>query len=224
MGLTWEISLDELKKILACDSQETYKQFKRFNDRLLKPTCKDIQEKTECRFMYEPIKKGRSVVAIRFTLESLRDRIEDVSEVTDIFETQVTVEHFLEDLDQSKECAEYLIPLKFFQFSNSQLEELQSMIENFPRNYFEDEEARLNYTKTLVARLKNQMEMGTKKIYSKFGYIKKLIQNDLDQSKGFAQNKSIEVVPQKITGWNNAGIIVHKYDMEKLEEELLQHE
>ena len=38
---------------------------------ILKKAKKELFEKTECRFSYEPIKRGRTVVAVRFTLESL---------------------------------------------------------------------------------------------------------------------------------------------------------
>lgn len=68
---SWEVDLDELKTILHCDNEETYKEFKRFNDRLLKRVQKEMHEKTECRYTYEPIKKGRTVFAVRFTLETL---------------------------------------------------------------------------------------------------------------------------------------------------------
>lgn len=68
---SWEVPLAELKKILNCDKEETYKQFKRFNDLILKKVQKEMHEKTECRYDYEPIKKGRSVVAVRFTVETL---------------------------------------------------------------------------------------------------------------------------------------------------------
>lgn len=68
---TWEVGLDELKTILHCDGEETYKEYKRFNDRLLKRVQKEMHEKTECRYTYEPIKRGRSVVAIRFEVETL---------------------------------------------------------------------------------------------------------------------------------------------------------
>ena len=68
---SWEVDLEELKSILACNTEETYKQFKRFNDLVLKKVHKEMHEKTECRYTYEPIKKGRSVVAIRFTVETL---------------------------------------------------------------------------------------------------------------------------------------------------------
>lgn len=68
---SWEISFDELKHLLACENEPTYQQFYRFNDRLLKRCHKELNEKTECHFSYEPIKKGRSVVAVRFAVETL---------------------------------------------------------------------------------------------------------------------------------------------------------
>lgn len=69
---SWEISLDELKKLLDCDTVETYKAFKDFNKQILKKTQKELSEKTECRYTYDPIKKGRAVVAVRFTVEPIR--------------------------------------------------------------------------------------------------------------------------------------------------------
>lgn len=68
---SWEVGLDELRAILHCDDEETYKAFKRFNDLILKKVQKEMHEKTECKYTYEPIKKGRSVVAVRFTVETL---------------------------------------------------------------------------------------------------------------------------------------------------------
>ena len=68
---TWEIGVNELRHILCCDDDETYKEFKRFNDRLLKRCYKELHEKTECRFTYNPVKCGRTVRAIRFTVETL---------------------------------------------------------------------------------------------------------------------------------------------------------
>ncbi|MFI3255681.1 MAG: replication initiation protein, partial [Eubacteriales bacterium] len=64
---SWEVSIDELKLILDCQDTATYNQFKDFNKLLLKRCQKELHEKTECVFVYEPIKKGRSVVAVRFT-------------------------------------------------------------------------------------------------------------------------------------------------------------
>lgn len=74
---TWEEDVDTLRHYLNCDSDESYSAFKVFNDRILKRCQKEIQEKTECRFTYEPIKKGRKVVAVKFTLETIADILPD---------------------------------------------------------------------------------------------------------------------------------------------------
>lgn len=63
--------LDELKQMLDCDKVETYKEFKEFNKQVLKRIQKEMHEKTECKYTYEPIKKGRTVVGIRFEVETL---------------------------------------------------------------------------------------------------------------------------------------------------------
>ena len=73
----WIVPLDELKEMLHCDKDPTYKQFKRFNDLILKKCHKDLHEKTECRFSYETVKKGRYVVGVRFKLEDLDKAIAD---------------------------------------------------------------------------------------------------------------------------------------------------
>lgn len=72
---SWEISLTELKQILNCDKEETYKEYKHFNNLVLKKIQNELNEKTECRYEYEPIKRGRSVVAIKFTLETLSEQV-----------------------------------------------------------------------------------------------------------------------------------------------------
>ena len=99
---SWEVDLGELKHILACDTEETYKEFKRFNDLVLKKVYKEMHEKTECKYTYEPIKKGRSVVAIRFTVETLpKLTFEDVdpNQYT-IFDVEEELE--LERLEQAQ--------------------------------------------------------------------------------------------------------------------------
>lgn len=73
---TWEVDLDELRQVLNCDTEESYNEFKLFNNRILKRCQKELQEKTECRFTYEPVKTGRRVTAVRFTLETLADTME----------------------------------------------------------------------------------------------------------------------------------------------------
>jgi len=78
---SWTISLDELKKNLRCDS-ESYKEYKLFNNRILKRCYEELTEKTELRYTYEPVgtddkpvKRGCKAYGIRFTLETLSDSI-----------------------------------------------------------------------------------------------------------------------------------------------------
>lgn len=71
----WNVSLAEIKQILDCDKVETYSAFKEFNKQVLKKVQTELFNKTECRYTYEPVKKGRSVVSINFTVETLSDNI-----------------------------------------------------------------------------------------------------------------------------------------------------
>lgn len=71
---SWEVSVDELRHLLNADD-EYYQEFKTFNQKVLKRCQKELLEKTECRYTYEPIKKGRNIKTVRFTLETLADQI-----------------------------------------------------------------------------------------------------------------------------------------------------
>ena len=82
----WTIPLEELKKLLNCTA-ETYETYKRFNDLVLKKCHKELTEKTELRFTYEPVKKGRKVAAIHFKLETFA---EQVAEQIALFDEQPT--------------------------------------------------------------------------------------------------------------------------------------
>ena len=66
----WEVDLDELKEILNCSSP-VYDTFKRFNDLILKKCHTELNQKTELKYSYSTIKRGRKVVAIKFDLKPL---------------------------------------------------------------------------------------------------------------------------------------------------------
>lgn len=72
----WTISLDELKALLRCTA-DTYTQYYRFNDLVLKKCHKELNEKTSIKYSYEPIKTGRKVTGIKFTVAALSDEIEE---------------------------------------------------------------------------------------------------------------------------------------------------
>lgn len=70
----WELSLDELRdSVLDCKGQ--YQEYKVFKRDVLEIAVKEINKKTDCHFAYEPIKRGRRVVKIKFIYQS-QDQIE----------------------------------------------------------------------------------------------------------------------------------------------------
>lgn len=75
---SWEVDVSELRQLLNC-TEDYYKEFFRFNQKVLQRCQAELHEKTECRFEYEPVKTGRRVTAVRFTLETLADSMEPPS-------------------------------------------------------------------------------------------------------------------------------------------------
>lgn len=174
---TWEISLEELKQLLSCEKEETYKEFKRFNDRLLKRVQKEMHEKTECRYSYEPIKKGRTVVAVRFIVETLPKSIDDIDE------NQMTIEQWQENSEQTIELM--LQPLTVFEFSAEELEEIKSLLVTVPTNKLPQSPAcrdnidlmRYHYLEQKAKEI--QTRNAKKRINSKFAYLVKMLKQDI---------------------------------------------
>ena len=178
---TWEVGLDELKAILHCDGEETYKEYKRFNDRLLKRVQKEMHEKTECRYTYEPIKRGRSVVAIRFEVETLP-----------ALELEPTIDpdqYSIDDLQQMDEAREAICcgfgGQVFAEFSEEQLQVLKDF--GWPKMKQEDidrhNEVLHDYKMACECAtsdyLRQQILMArTRHPKSLYGYVCKMIRND----------------------------------------------
>lgn len=172
---SWEVSLEELKEILACDKEETYKEFKRFNDRLLKRVQKEMHEKTECKYAYEPIKKGRSVVAVRFTVETLpKAKFEDIDP------NQITIEQWQEEKREGELWEEAVTE---FDFTSEQIEALHEVLICIPENRMPQSIAcydaidlrRYHYMCIKVAELKNR-----KNVRNYFSYLLKMLKQDAD--------------------------------------------
>lgn len=127
---SWEVDLEELKLLLNCTA-ERYNSFKFFNAEVLKRVQKELNEKTECHFTYEPIKKARKVVAIKFTLQTISDLIDTSSE-------QPKIERSEQDLTENcnNENAE-LVKIGYFEASK---EAIQSYANGIFENLFTYEE------------------------------------------------------------------------------------
>lgn len=173
---SWEVPLAELKEILNCDKEETYKAFKRFNDLILKKVQKEMHEKTECRYDYEPIKKGRSVVAVRFTVETLPK-----ASIEDIDENQMTLEQWQAETDKRKELWEEAVAE--FSFTSEQITALREVLVCIPEHKMPQSTAcydatdlrRYHYMRIKVAEMKNRPNI--KNYYS---YLLKMLKQDAD--------------------------------------------
>ena len=126
----WTVDLKELKKILKCDKEETYKEFKRFNDLILKNCQKELAEKTECNFTYETIRKGRSVASIKFHLKPLSPQITE-AQTENIDPTQATIfDYEADDYENRKRrgeiCCGFESPI-FDEFTDEELTEFRSL-------------------------------------------------------------------------------------------------
>lgn len=171
---SWEVDLKKLKEILACDKEEIYKEFKRFNDRLLKRVQKEMNEKTECRYSYEPIKKGRSVVAVQFTVETLPK-----ASLEDIDENQMTIEQWQIETNKEKKLWESAIDE--FNFTSEQIEELREVLICIPEYKMPQSIAdqnnielrRYHYIKIKTTEIKRRTN-----IKNKYNYLLKILKKD----------------------------------------------
>lgn len=178
---SWEEELDELKAILHCEDEETYKAFKRFNDLILKKIHKEMHEKTECKYSYEPVKKGRSVVAIRFTVETLPKLTID----SDYDPKQYTLEDWQESR-RDEICHGFSSP-EFEDFTDEQLKLLKDLGWSRKRDAdYQKHKALLNDTvlacEYAVSDYLRQTIILAKTRHPKnlFPYVKKMVESDGD--------------------------------------------
>lgn len=132
---TWEVTLDELKAILDCNA-DRYKQFKYFKTEVLARVQKEMHEKTECRYEYEPLKKGRSVVAIRFTLKTISDITHNQFKLNDNDKIKNKNMNYCNELWV---CA--LEKNGIIEFTPEQIEEIREVLVTIPENKFPNDTA-----------------------------------------------------------------------------------
>lgn len=125
---SWSIPLGDLKALLRCTA-DTYTEYKRFNDLILKKCHKELNEKTNIKYSYEPVKSGRKVTEIRFTLTTQAD--EDLQQLT--FADLAAANGEEPDLDAmaekyGSEMFAQLAEALNYEFSKEQMEEIFSIL------------------------------------------------------------------------------------------------
>ena len=175
MHLQWEVALDELRALLRCTA-DTYKAYYRFNELVLSKCCKELNEKTDCKFTYEPIKRGRTVKAIHFTLETVADQLDGQLSLADIDLAQ-PVDEDEKASTYSTELLGFLASACEFEFDDAEMRVLLDLIlQLFPRSSDGGLE-RFNYLRRKYNLL--LMYSNKKKISNRFGYLKSLIKADI---------------------------------------------
>jgi len=93
MHTDWRVELEELKELLGCSDQPTYQEYRFFNSKVLLASQKELAERTDCKFTYKPIRRGRGgkVVGVEFHLEPKKE-----SKYKKAME-QITIEDMMDD-------------------------------------------------------------------------------------------------------------------------------
>ena len=172
---SWEVNVDELRQILSCDKDESYSAFKVFNDRILKRCQKELLEKTECRFFYEPIKQGRKVTSVRFTLETLADSMNP-------FPGQMSLDDYgcFDDYVEPEDPLQIYIDVLPSSLAREQVDALRALaipkIQYDPYGAWPLEALIADYLRRKVL----MMNAHNRNVKHPFSYLKSMIENDED--------------------------------------------
>ena len=165
---TWDVQLEDLRQLLNC-TDEFYNEYKYFNQRILQRCQKELHEKSECRFSYVPIRVGRKTTAIRFTLETLADILNEPD--TNTLPGQMS----LDDYDDPNAIYAEALPSDF---TAEQVEALRLLaMDKVPYNpdgALPRECVVADYFRTKVA----LMRASKKEVKHPYSYLKSLIEKD----------------------------------------------
>ena len=178
---SWEVSVDELRIILNCEKEETYSEYKRFNEKILRRCYEELTEKTELRYTYEPVRKGRKVVKVRFTVETFKD----ILDIVQAFAVKKSLPSLPEEEIKEKEESEfYKKDIEFYReacedaFTYEEMDAIFAVVSqiHLPPHQFGEKIARYHYLSEKYAMLKL---VSTKTpIKNKFSYFLAMINND----------------------------------------------
>lgn len=189
----WTIPLDKLRSLLNCNTDKYKTNFKYFNRDILKKSQAEINEKTDIRFEYEPVKTGRTVTAIRFKVKALPepdlDALEDDENIIDEPEPEKESENLLppdatpaEKTDTEMEKELWETAIAEFDFTPEQINELREVLVCVPTCRLPEDNT--SHTDAIDIRRYHYMRQQTTKIKARgnvknpFAYLIKMIEQD----------------------------------------------
>lgn len=172
---------------MSCDTEINYKDFRRFNDKVLKRVQAELNQKTECKYSYTSVKHGRTVIAIHFDLKTL-PRLD---------EAEVVAETNLPSWKQ---------PLSEWNLSQAKLKELSALLDTMPNSMMPEaenkEQAKYKYIALKTSEIKRRSQE-EKRISNRFAYLKKMIDADIHKSQPVTEHKSNTYVPTGTQAFRN---------------------
>lgn len=172
---SFEVDLEELKKVLNCDKEDTYKEYKRFNDLVLKKIHKELNKKTELKYDYEPIKQKRKVVAIRFTIQTLKDILIEENE------NQMTIEDFCQERDKDIWENALYDDKEQCEFSSAEIEAIREILVTIPTYKLPDMNLGVQIARYHYIRQKYTLMNTRKNIKHRFRYFCEMLKKDLKE-------------------------------------------
>lgn len=171
---SWVVSLEELKNTLNC-TDESYNEYKIFNNRILKRCHKELSEKTELTYSYEPIRRGRRVAAIRFTLGTLSEQILGQMSFDDFSPPDGFPEGKAEAY--SSERLAFLAEACDFEFPEPEMQVLHDiLVQLIPYDNLNGQ-ARYHYLRQKYDILR--MYAAKRKIANRYNYLRKMLEEEL---------------------------------------------
>lgn len=170
---TWSIELSELKALLNCNA-DTYKQYYRFNDLILKKCHKELTEKTDIRFDYKPIKHGRSITAVQFSVETVADELAlNDGSLNEQLPGQINFsdKDCWGELYGSERLAE-LAQICRYEFGKLEMEHIYQLIKRFPDNQIQD------YLSKIYSKFAVYCERKQVKGDNRYAYFCRMLEND----------------------------------------------
>lgn len=181
---SWKVDLDELKKILNCDQEETYKEYKHFNNLVLKRVQKELTSKTECNFSYEPVKKRRMVVAIKFTIDPITELETTMDHIDGLMDDFFFEGHEL-FTNRDRWTRSWCIMFDR-QFTFTEMREFVVLADELPLAAMYPDNRELEHEMRIdeyFREKKAAMESASKRkpIKNKYAYFKRMIQQDINE-------------------------------------------
>ena len=188
----WEILLNELRDtVLDCKEQESYQEYKVFKRDVLDPAVKEINQKTDCHFEYQPIRRSRRIAKIKFIYHSqANDELSD--DQTDVPKLLTNNEDELYDLKTEEYGSENLAILGSacdYAFDKYQMQQILSVLQrnsSIPRDMMTNSLAwgRHSYLLGKYAALRSaenkKSKKGERPIKDRFKYFLKMLEEDTD--------------------------------------------